>query len=55
MSKPADTRHFTIDARTILALGRDSIKDNTTAVLELVKNGYDAGATVVEVELNVSS
>lgn len=33
-----------VDARTILSLGRDSIKDHTTAVLELVKNSYDADA-----------
>jgi len=44
-------KHFTVDARTVLALGRDSIKDHTTAVLELVKNSYDAGATVVDVEI----
>lgn len=35
---------FSVDARTILPLGRDSIKDHTTAVLELVKNSYDADA-----------
>lgn len=43
--------HFTIDARAILALGRESIKDHTTAILELVKNSYDAGAQVVVVEV----
>ena len=46
-------KHFTIDARAMLTWGRDSIKDHTTAVLELVKNGYDAGATIVEVEITV--
>ena len=30
------------NARTIINLGRDSIKDHTTALLELVKNCYDA-------------
>jgi hypothetical protein len=42
---------FSVDARTILRLGRDSIRDHTTAVLELVKNSYDAGASVVEIEI----
>ena len=46
------SKHFTIDARTILQLGRQSIKDNATAVLELVKNSYDADADVVEVEIS---
>ena len=44
-------KHFMVDARTILQLGRQSIKDNVTAVLELVKNSYDADADVVEVEV----
>lgn len=38
---------FSIDARTVLSLGRQSIRDHTTAVLELVKNSYDADATTV--------
>lgn len=42
---------FKVDARTILRLGRDSIRDHTTAVIELVKNSYDAGARVVEIEI----
>jgi len=35
----------------MLTWGRESIKDHTTAVLELVKNSYDANATIVEVEI----
>ncbi len=35
----------------MLTWGRESIKDHTTAVLELVKNSYDAGATIVEVQI----
>ncbi len=42
---------FTIDARTLIHLGRDSIKDNTTALMELVKNCYDADATQVNIEI----
>jgi len=44
-------KSFSVDARTLLTLGRDSIKDHATAVVELVKNGYDADAKIVEVEL----
>jgi signal transduction histidine kinase len=44
-----DALSFNIDARTILQLGRDSIKNPTTAVIELVKNGYDAGASQINV------
>ena len=44
-------KKFAVDARTVLQLGRQSIKDNATAVLELVKNSYDADADVVEVEI----
>lgn len=42
---------FIVDAKTILALGRNSIKDSNTALLELVKNSYDAGANKVEIEV----
>ena len=44
-------KYFEVDARTVINLGRDSIKDNVTALIELVKNSYDADATVVEVEV----
>jgi signal transduction histidine kinase len=52
-----ERRHkvFSIDARTILTLGRDSIKDHTTAVLELVKNSYDADASLVEIKIMSNS
>ncbi len=45
------SKHFTVDARAMLTWGRESIKDHTTAVLELVKNSYDASASVVLVEI----
>lgn len=44
-------RKFTIDARLILQIGRDSIKDHSTALVELVKNSFDADASKVEVEI----
>lgn len=46
---------FHVDARTILALGRQSIKDSSTAVLELVKNSYDADASRVVVHFQSSN
>ncbi len=47
----SQNKAFTIDARALLVLGRESIKDHTTALLELVKNSYDADATKVEIEI----
>ena len=47
-------KNFTFDAGAIVALGRDSIKDNITAVIELVKNSYDADAADVLVDINTS-
>lgn len=44
-------QRFYVDAKTLIHLGRDSIKDHTTAMLELVKNSYDADAKNVEVEI----
>jgi signal transduction histidine kinase len=48
-----DTKHqrFSVDAKTLIHLGRDSIKDHTTALIELVKNSYDADAKKVDVEI----
>ncbi|MFN2508373.1 MAG: ATP-binding protein [Chthoniobacterales bacterium] len=54
-SATTEAKHFSIDARAMLTWGRDSIKDHTTAVLELVKNSYDAAAAVVEVTIEPSS
>lgn len=45
------TKVFKVDANAILALGRNSIKDHTTAVVELIKNSYDADADRVELTL----
>ena len=44
-------QRFAIDAKTLIHLGRDSIKDHTTALIELVKNCYDADAFNVEVDV----
>ncbi|MBK7862484.1 MAG: sensor histidine kinase [Archangiaceae bacterium] len=48
-------KNFTVDARAILHLGRESIRDHTTAVIELVKNSYDADATRVDIEICATS
>lgn len=45
------SKKFKIDARLILQLGRDSIKDHSTALVELIKNSFDADASRVEVEI----
>src|SRR5436305_2732069 len=46
-----DVQRFAIDAKTLIHLGRDSIKDHTTALLELVKNSYDADSLNVDLEI----
>jgi signal transduction histidine kinase len=46
-------KRFKVDARALLTIGRDSIKDHTTAVIELVKNAYDADATQVNIDLSI--
>src|SRR5579872_4284428 len=44
-------QRFTIDAKTLIHLGRDSVKDHNTALIELVKNSYDADALSVNIEI----
>lgn len=45
--EPLATAHFAVEARLAIQLGRESISSSMTAVLELVKNAYDANATKV--------
>ena len=42
---------FRFHARALAALGRDLVTNDVVAVLELVKNAYDALATVVQVQI----
>ena len=42
---------FSVSARVALQLGRESISSSVTAILELVKNAYDADAELVRVRL----
>ena len=42
---------FRFHARALAALGRDLVTDDVVAVMELVKNSYDALATRVTVRI----
>ena len=46
-----DYINFEADARTVILLGEDNIKDHNTAIVELIKNGYDADADNVSVNI----
>jgi len=43
---------FTISAAVVKQLGEELVSDEVTAIMELVKNSYDAKATYVIVEIN---
>lgn len=43
--------HFSVSARVAMQLGRESISSSITAVLELVKNAYDADAEKVSIRI----
>ena len=47
--------YFTVDASHISRLGLELVAKQETAVAELVKNGYDADATNVDLIVNVES
>jgi signal transduction histidine kinase len=51
-TKKTDVFKIKPAARHILTIGRDLIKDNATALLELIKNSYDADATHVSIEFS---
>ncbi|USI68224.1 ATP-binding protein [Lactococcus petauri] len=42
--------HFEPKGRLLMSIGRDLIKDSSAALVELVKNSYDADASEVEVK-----
>lgn len=48
----SNTFKFRPRARLLLQLGDQLIKNESVALLELVKNSYDAGATLVEVKMS---
>lgn len=43
--------NFGVSARLVAILGRHLIRDNTVGLIELIKNGYDADANLVTVEM----
>ena len=47
-----DTQPFSVSARVALQLGRESISSSVTAILELVKNAYDADAKLVRIRFS---
>jgi len=50
-----EERHrFDIDPHVVRQLGEELVPDEITALMELVKNSYDADATWVSIELNTS-
>ena len=46
---PIDDVSFSVTARVAMQLGRESISNSTVAILELVKNAYDADAETVKI------
>jgi signal transduction histidine kinase len=46
---PIADAHFAVEARLAIQLGRESISSSITALLELVKNAYDAEASSVRI------
>lgn len=49
------TKHFSIDASVVFQLGESLITDYTQAILELVKNSYDADATFCRVSIDTET
>lgn len=45
---------FDINPHVIRQLGAELVSDNVTALLELIKNSYDADATYVNIEINTT-
>ena len=50
----ANKPHFDISAAVIRQLGEELVTDEVTAIMELVKNAYDADADWVMVEVNTN-
>ena len=44
---------FEVSAKTARLIGRENISDVDGAIIELIKNSYDADATCVHVTLNI--
>jgi len=46
--------HFDITPHIVKQLGEQLVSDEITALLELIKNSYDADATYVSIEINTT-
>ena len=44
--------HFDITPHIVKQLGEQLVSDEITALLELIKNSFDADATYVSIEIN---
>jgi len=49
---PLDPASFSVSARVAMQLGRESVSSSSTAVVELVKNSYDADAENVSLKFS---
>lgn len=50
-----DSRHFDINAAVVRQLGEELVSDEITALIELVKNAYDADASYANVVVDTES
>ena len=50
-----ETFHFDINPRVVKQLGEELVSDEITALMELVKNAYDADARYVYVEIDTTN
>ena len=55
MAKKRDSQRFDINAAVVFRLGEELITDAVQALVELVKNSYDADATWVRVSIDTRS
>ncbi len=54
MPKPLQDLHFEIDSWVVFQLGEQLVTDVVQAIVELVKNSYDADATYAKVTINTT-
>lgn len=54
MNKVVQNEHFEIDASVVFQLGESLITDAVQALMELVKNAYDADATFCKITISTS-
>ena len=52
MDEPLELPHFDIDATVVKRLGEELISDEVSAIMELVKNSYDADADWIKITIS---